>query len=328
MSDSDQSLSFTPDHRDLDGRLLELLLAVLEEGSITRAAARLGVTQSAVSHLLDKLRAITGDPLFVKAGRGIVATARAEALAQPARDALEQLRQLAQPERFDPAQLRVRITIAANDMQRDLLLPALLRRLRREAPGLTLHVMPSNVPSAEMLREQHCHLVISPRPPDAADILQKRLFAGNYCVFYDAAMRPAPQGLDDYLASEHVSVLYHQPRRPLDIDDQLLQAGVTRRIVATVPGFAGVAAFLRGSTLLATAPTALAGGILRDFAQVPLPVDTPELPMYLIWHRRHQADPVHRWLREALCEVADAVSARAGAMPVPALAATGGGSGP
>jgi hypothetical protein len=64
------------DHLDLDGHLLRLLLAVVDEGSITRAAQRLGVTQSAVSHLLDKLRAIVGDPLFVKSGRGIVATAQ------------------------------------------------------------------------------------------------------------------------------------------------------------------------------------------------------------------------------------------------------------
>jgi DNA-binding transcriptional LysR family regulator len=299
----------TPDHRDLDGRLLELLLAVCEEGSITRAAARLGVTQSAVSHLLDKLRAITGDPLFVKSGRGIVATARAEALVQPARDALERLRQLATPEGFDPAQLQARLTIAANDLQRDLLLPPLLQRLRREAPGLTLHVMPSNVPSAEMLREQQCQLVISPRPPEAADILQKRLFTGRYAVFYDPATRAAPQGLDDYCASEHVSVLYHQPRRPLDVDDLLLQAGVARRIVVTVPGFAGVAAFLRGSTLLATAPALLARGVLREFAQAPLPVTVPELPMYLIWHLRHQNDPVHRWLRQHVEAVAAAAAA-------------------
>jgi DNA-binding transcriptional LysR family regulator len=84
----------TLDHRDLDGRLLELLVAVFEEGSITRAAARLGVTQSAVSHLLDKLRGITGDALFVKSGRGIVATVRAEVLAGQAREVLDQLRRL------------------------------------------------------------------------------------------------------------------------------------------------------------------------------------------------------------------------------------------
>jgi DNA-binding transcriptional LysR family regulator len=83
------------DWSDLDARLLQLLVAVVEVGSITGAAQRLGVTQSAVSHLLDKLRAITGDPLFVKSGRGIVATARAEALAAQARELLGALERFA-----------------------------------------------------------------------------------------------------------------------------------------------------------------------------------------------------------------------------------------
>ena len=117
------------DHLDLDGHLLRLLLAVHEEGSITRAAQRLGVTQSAVSHLLDKLRAIVGDPLFVKSGRGIVATAHAELLAGRARVLLDDLRAFSTAG-FEPARLAACFTVAANDLQRDLLLPALLRRLR------------------------------------------------------------------------------------------------------------------------------------------------------------------------------------------------------
>jgi len=290
----------TLDHRDLDGRLLELLVAVQEEGSITRAAARLGVTQSAVSHLLDKLRAITGDALFVKSGRGIVATARADVLAIQAREVLDHLRRLATHETFDPAALQARFTIAANDLQRDLLLPALLRRLRAQAPGVSLQVMPSDVPSAEMLREEHCQLVISPRPPEGSDILQKRLFTDRYGVFFDPAMRSAPRDLADYLASDHVSVLYHRPRRTVDVDDHLLAQGHQRRIVATVPGFAGVPAFLRGSTALATAPSLLRNELMRGFALGDVPVATPPLPMYLVWHQRHQADPVHQWLRHTL----------------------------
>jgi len=106
------------DHLNLDGRVLQLLLAVLEERSITRAAQRLGVTQSAVSHLLDKLRAIVGDPLFVKSGRGIVATVRAEELAVHARVLLEEMRRFAATSQFDPAELQTTFTVAANDLQR------------------------------------------------------------------------------------------------------------------------------------------------------------------------------------------------------------------
>jgi len=291
------------DYSHLDGQLLQLLLAVLEEGSVTRAAQRLGVTQSAVSHLLDKLRGITGDPLFVKSGRGIIPTARAEALAQPARLLLEDMHRLATAEQFDPGTLQVRFTIAANDMQRDLLLPALLRKLRQQAPMVSLHTIPSGVPSPEMLRDGSCHLVLSPRPPDATDIVQKRLFETPYRVFYDATARTAPSTLADYLASEHVSVLY-QPRRTLDIDQWLQTQGVQRRMAVTVPGFAGIAAFLQDSPWLATVPGLLGRAMLRNFSSCALPLPCPGLPMYMLWHLRHQHDPVQRWLRQSLETIA------------------------
>jgi DNA-binding transcriptional LysR family regulator len=285
------------DHSDLDGHLLELLLAVHEEQSVTRAAMRLGVTQSAVSHLLDKLRGIVGDPLFVRAGRGIVATARADALAQRARVLLEEMRGFVTAAGFDPARLQATITIAANDLQRDLLLPPLMRRLRAVAPGLELRVMASGVPRAEMLRDGQCHLVISPRPPDAPDVVQKRLFEDDYVVFYDATQRRAPLTVDDYLAAEHVTVLY-EPHRVLDIDDVLAERGHHRRFVARVPSFAGVAAFLNGSDLIATQPRLLGRHLLRGLAQCPVPLPCPRMPMYLVWHLRHQANPLHKWLRD------------------------------
>lgn len=300
------------DHSDLDGRLLQLLLAVVEERSVTRAAERLGVTQSAVSHLLDKLRQITGDPLIVKAGRGIVPTARAEALAARARVLLEDLRAFATPEGFEPATLQATFTIAANDLQRDLLLPPLLQRLRARAPGVTLQVIPSGVPQPELLRSEACQLIVTPRPPDAADLLQRRLFADRYRVFYDATVREAPRDLDDYLAAEHVTVVY-EDRRRLDIDLALGERlKLPRRFVASVPGFAGIPPFLRGSARLATLPGLLRLELMRGFAQAEVPVPVPEMPMYMVWHARRQGDAVHRWLREELLAVATAVSGETG----------------
>jgi len=296
------------DHSDLDGRLLQLLLAVVEERSVTRAAERLGVTQSAVSHLLDKLRQITGDPLVVKAGRGIVPTARAQGLAGRARMLLEDLRAFATPEGFDPATLQACFTIAANDLQCDLLLPPLLQRLRARSPGVTLRVIPSGVPQPELLRSDACQLIVTPRPPDAADLLQRRLFVDHYRVFYDATVRAAPCGLDDYLAAEHVTVVY-APHRSLDID-QLLgdRLRLPRRFVASVPGFSRIPPFLRGSARLATLPGLLRLEPMRGFAHADLPVPVPEMPMFMLWHARRQSDPVHRWLREELLAVAAAVS--------------------
>jgi DNA-binding transcriptional LysR family regulator len=287
------------DHSDLDGHLLQLLLAVHEEQSITRAAHRLGVTQSAVSHLLDKLRAIVRDPLFVRSGRGIVATARADLLAQRARLLLEDLRGFVTVGGFNPATFTGTLTLAANDLQRDLLLPTLLRRLQTEAPGVSLRVLPSGVPTAEMLRDGLCQALITPRPPDAADLLQKRLFEDRYTVFYDASQREPPTTLQDYLSASHVTVVY-EPHRLLDLDRVLAGRGVLRRFVASVPGFAGLPAFLRGTPWLATAPSLLQRGAMRGLAQAQPPLPCPRLPMYLVWPTRLQADPMHQWLRQAI----------------------------
>lgn len=295
------------DWSDLDARLLRLLVAVVEAGSITGAAHSLGVTQSAVSHQLDKLRAITGDPLFVKSGRGIVATAHAETLAVQARELLRQLQNFAHAGAFEPARWRTTFTIAANDFQRDALLPMLAQRLRESAPGVSLRIIPSGVPSLEMLRDGGCELAISPRPPDGTDIMQKRLFEDRYRVFFDPAMRTAPRNKAEYLAADHITVLY-EPRRQLDVDRQLAHQGLARRFTVTVPGFSGLPAFLLNSPLLATAPSLLAHSLLRGFGSAEVPIKpSPTLPMYLIWHARTQQDAAHRWMRQQIEAVVPAL---------------------
>ena len=291
------------DWLDLDARLLRLLVAVVDTGSITGAAQRLGVTQSAVSHLLDKLRGITGDALFTKSGRGIVATARALTLAERARELLADLERFAQSETFDPAHWQTTFTIAANDFQRDALLPALMQRLRQQAPGVSLRVIASDVPTPEMLRQQQCQLIISPRPPEGTDIVQKRLFADRYRVFYDPAVREAPRTRKAYLAAEHVTVLY-APQRPLDLDQHLQSKGIERRFRVMVPGFAGLPAFIRGTDLLTTVPGLMREHLMRGLQDAEVPVPCPTMPMYMIWHLRHQQDMAHRWLRTQLEAVA------------------------
>lgn len=303
------------DGSQLDGRLLQLLLAVLETGSVTAAAQRLGVTQSAVSHLLDRLRAITGDRLFVRQGRGIAPTAHALALQAPARELLRQMQQFGRGPGFDPAHWRAEITIAANDLQRELLLPTLAQRLRTAAPHTLLRVIDSGAPDAGLLRSDACLLAISPRPPDATDIVQKRLFSDEYAVFYDSALRAPPASLADYLQADHATVAYAD-RQALDLDQQLQARGLERRFAVRVPGFAALAAFVRGTPLLATAPSLLGRTALSSLASVRVPVDCPLLPMYLIWHTRHQADPAHAWLRGQLQElVAQVLGATAPSMP-------------
>lgn len=284
---------------ELDVRLLRVLVAVVETRSVSRAAERLDLTQSAVSHALARLRRIVGEPLVVKSGRGIATTARAAALAVRAQALLDEIRRFSESGRFTPARWNAELTIAANDLQRDLLLPPLLDLLRREAPGVRLRVIPSDAPTAELLRSDDCHLVISPRPPEGADIVQRRLFQDRWRVFHDPAMRAAPASRAEYLAAEHVSVGYAPPRS-LAIDGLLADRGVRRRIVAWVPNFSGIASFVRGSARVATMPGLLRQGILRDLADSAVPVPCPPMPMYLIWHERHRSDPAHRWLRSQL----------------------------
>lgn len=307
------------DWSDLDVRLLQLLLAVLESGSITGAAQRLGVTQSAVSHQLDKLRAITGGALFVRSGRGIVATARAEALAPQARELLSGLERFAHADSFDPARWQTTFTIAANDFQRDLLLPLLVARLRAQAPGVALRVIPSDVPTLDMLRHEHCQLAVSPRPPEGSDIMQKRLFEDRYRVFYDPAIRAAPRNRAEYLAAAHATVLY-EPRRQLDLDQDMERRGIRRHFAVMVPGFAALLRFVQGSDLLATAPGMLQAQSLHGLASARVPLPCPALPMYMIWHLRHHHAPAHRWLRSQLESVAAAVRQPAGRSASPANA--------
>jgi DNA-binding transcriptional LysR family regulator len=298
----------TIDAFGIDGHLLRLLVAVHEEGSITRAAERLGVTQSAVSHQLERLRTIVGDELFVRAGRGIAPTARADALVARARVLLDELQGFVQAGAFDPARVEAVITVAANELQRDLLLPPLLARLRGAAPGLALRILPSGVPDATVLREGGCDFVITPRPPDAPDVLQRRLFEDRYVLFHDATVAPPPADLAAYEAAEHVTVVHERERR-LDIDQLLAARGVKRRFVVTVPNFGGVAPFLIGSPRVATLPSGLSAHLLRGLGVAPVPVACPPMPMFLLWHRRHQHDPLRAWLRAELLAVAEATAA-------------------
>jgi DNA-binding transcriptional LysR family regulator len=298
------------DWTDLDPKLLGVLVAVVETGSITGAAVRLGVTQSAVSHLVAKLRGVVGDDLFVKAGRGVVATARAHRLAARAHRLLHELEHFAASEGFDPTRWRALFVVAANDLQREALMPPLVVRLRKRAPGVDLRIIPSNAPTPELLRGEHCHLIISPRPPEGADMIQRRLFEDEHRVFYDPSHRKPPRTREDYLAAEHVTVVY-LPRRSIDIDEYLTANGLVRRFRVSVPGYSAIPGFLRGGDLIATAPSLLRFAPMQGLASVPAPVPLPKLPMFMIWSRRDHDDPAHKWMRSEIEAVARPVATRA-----------------
>lgn len=296
------------DRYTIDGHLLRVFLAVIEERSITAAGARLGLTQSAVSHAMQRLARLVGRALFVKSGRGIVATAQAKALEPRARDLLHAMAEFARPADVAVRDMTFELTIAANDLQRDLLLPKLFHRLSREASGARLRVVPSDVPSVDLLRSHACDLIITPLPPDGSDVLQRRLFRDQYVCYFDPHVRSAPRDPADYLAGRHATVVYPDGDR-LQFDKDLERLGVARSIDVMAPSFAGVSAFLRGSDLLATLPSLLAAHVMRGFAVAPVPVEAAirrrvaPLAMYLVWHRRTHDDPAARFVRNLLIEI-------------------------
>jgi DNA-binding transcriptional LysR family regulator len=290
---------------NLDGKTLHYFLVVQEEGSVSRAAERLGTSQSAVSHTLDKLRAIIGDPLFVRSGRGIVPTSRALALVESVQASIDSLRTLTMSQAFDPATAELHFTLAANDFQRDFILPDLLKQIRSDAPGVSFSVIPLNfVPNLDILRDDRCQLMISPRPPEATDVMQRRVLTDRYVCYYDPEFRDAPNSMEDYLASQHVDVLLGGAQRLL-VNEVIDKLGIKRTVFLTLPNFAGISEFILGTDLLATLPSLLAGCYSNGLACHPLPFDSPELNMYMLWHKRYQASPHHTWLRQSLAKICE-----------------------
>ncbi|MCK0165439.1 MULTISPECIES: LysR family transcriptional regulator [unclassified Marinobacter] len=288
---------------NLDIRALHTFVTVLDEGSVSRAAVKLGVSQSAVSHTLDRLRKALGDPLFVKSGRGITPTRYAVQAGSHIRQILDDLHSLSSGPPFTPETTEISFIIAANDYERDMLLPKLMQRLRLQAPGVTLQVIASGIPTADMLRKNICDLIISPHAPEATDIMQRGLMGDRMVVFYDPSQREAPETVTDYLKADHIALVFGTGEKPA-LEAGLSARGLTRRNVITVSNFSGLPEFLRGTDMLVTAPERMSKHLLRDFSWVPLPFTFNPFTLLMVWHRRNQNDPAHRWLRNQINTVA------------------------
>lgn len=285
------------DYLALDGRSLKTFLTVLEESSVSAAANRLGVTQSAVSHTLDKLRVALGDPLFVRSGRGIEPTLRAQALRDPVRALLDDLKGLTNERVFDPSIGHLDFTIAANDFQRDLIFPTLLRDIQADSIDARFQFIASGLPSTKLLLESRCQLIITPRPPDGEDIYQTRLFDDNLVCFYDAGARSAPSTKADFTAADHIEVRFEEGESRLSSQSEA--PGLPRKKPGImVTNFAAVASFLKGSTRIAIQPALMSKVLLDGFSHVNLPFKSDPLVFYMVWHKRDHHDPAHQWLRQ------------------------------
>ncbi len=287
------------DFLSLDGHNLRTFLTVLDESSISKAAERLDVTQSAVSHTLDKLRIAFGDPLFVRSGRQIAATERAAALREPVQKVLDELKALTDQRLFDPTIGQLHFVIAANDYQRDLIFPNLLKELNQEGVDIITRYIPSGLPAADLLRQDRCQFLVTPFPPEGPDIFQVRLFEDRMVCFFDEKMRQPPKTLEEFLKSDLIDVRFDDNQSALDALHYSVREKFKKPKVS-VPNFNAVYLFLKNSNMLSVDASLMAKLGYQELQYAELPFKAKPISMYLTWHRRNQTDPAHRWFRERI----------------------------
>lgn len=287
--------------RRLDLNLLVTLDVLLAEHNVTRAAERLNFSQPSISVHLAKLREIFGDPLLLPGPRGMRPTARAEELREPLRLALAALGHAIAPAApFDPARAGHTWRVAATDYAESTILLPAMAGLRTAAPGTRLAVLELAPPHIARQAEQG---VIDLAFHTAQDAPQERrhrvLFEESYVLAGRAGhprLKRRPT-LKQFCELEHVIVSPNGGGFSGITDQALAQAGLTRRVVLSVPHFLFMISALASTDLVAMVPERLVRGNGALRVVVP-PVEVPGYQMTMLWHERLHRDPAHQWLRE------------------------------
>lgn len=309
-----------PNFRHLDLNLLRVFDEVMSERSLTRAAHQLALTQPAVSNALRRLREVLGDDLVVRSGAGVEPTPRALALWPTVRDALTQLQQALAPGAFDPAYDSDTFVLAMADATAATLIPPLVEILEREAPGLSVRVLPLTTRDPRpMLAEEAADMAVGYFPAALADLTaqaqsgelvaydSRRMYDGQYvCVMrHGHPLAEAPLTLDTYCAARHMLVSFSG--RPYGfIDEALAALGRERRIVMTVNQFFTAGRVVANSDLLTVLPRHFVPvtGIEQALVQRELPLDIPGVHVDALWRRRHPRPAALDWLLHALLRCA------------------------
>lgn len=291
---------------------LNLLLALdtfLAEGSVAGAARRLGLSASAMSRTLSRLRTATGDPLLVRAGRNMVLTPYAEAIRERARNAAHEARSLLSPSRaeLDLTTLDSVFTLRANDGFVEAFGPALIAAAAREAPGVRLCFMPKPEKGSRHLREGLVDLEIGVLGEMGPEIRLQALFRDSFVAVVRAG-HPLVESEnitpEQYIAWGHVVTSRRGgiPHGPVDVE--LAELGLKRNIAAVVPSFPASLRVAQASDLIALVPASFVvsqpAGLLYAFN---LPVATRQITVSQMWHPRSEADLAHRWLRQLVLSV-------------------------
>jgi DNA-binding transcriptional LysR family regulator len=293
-----------------DLNLLVTLDVLLAEGSVARAARRLRLSPSAMSRALARLRETTGDPLLVRAGRGLVPTPRAIELRERVGQLVQDGKAVLRPaEKLNLKQLARRFTLRTSEGFVENFGPDLIARVGAAAPGVTLCFVQKPDKGSTPLRDGIVDLETGVVGKTTAPELRvQALFRDQ---FIGVVRKGHPLGKGEitparYAAGRHIGVS-RQGRDKGPIDEALKPLRLERKVVTIVGGFSTALALARASDLIASVPERHTGNLRAGMHSFPLPVSTPKITVSMLWHPRLDADPAHRWLRGLVKDVCAAL---------------------
>lgn len=292
-----------------DLNLLITLDALLAEGSVARAARRLRLSPSAMSRALARLRETTGDPLLVRAGRGLVPTPRALELREQVRQLVEDVEAVLRPAEKPELGRLVRVfTLRTSEGFAETFGPALIARVAAEAPGVRLRFLPKLDKESAWLRDGTVDLetgVVG--ETTSPELLARSLFRDRFIgvVRQGHPLGEGTMTAARYAGGGHISVSRRGVARG-GIDEALKGLGLAREIVTIVGGFSTALALARASDLIASVPEKHTAGLRAGMHSFSLPLDVPGLKVSMLWHPRLHADAAHVWLRGCVLDVCGA----------------------
>lgn len=298
-----------------DFNLLITLDAVLAEGSVARAAKRLRLSPSAMSRALARLRETTGDPLLVRAGRGLVPTPRAIELRERVAQLVQDVQEVLRPaESLDLKQLVRTFTLRTSEGFVECFGPQLIARIGEQAPGVRLFFMQKPDKDSKPLRDGVVDLETGVVELSTAPELRVQALFRDHYIGVVRSGHPLSQGevtAQQYAAGKHIFVS-REGLASGPIDDALLPLGLARKIVTIVGGFSSALGLARESDLIASVPQRHTANLRHGMHSFALPVQVPAFTVSLLWHPRFTADPAHRWLRNLVLELCNPMQLHSG----------------
>lgn len=310
------SIIVMADIRKVDFSLLVAFDALFDELSVSRAAERLALTQPTVSGMLNRLRDLFGDPLFVRTQRGMLPTPRAEALAVPVKSLLEDAKELLAPVIFDPATADMTFSITVNDYMQYALVIPLIEALRKEAPKFRVAILPLIIAglTTKLMRGEVDLAITIPQFADP-DLPSTLLYRDRYVgiVRKQHPLKGQRPSLQEFCRHDHLLVSPTGGSFAGPADEALSRLGVTRNVAFSLPSFHVLLDVVRTVDFVALVPEHMLRGRKRDFRTFEPPIAMPSIDVIACWHTRASRHPAHRWLRELLATVASRMaSAREG----------------